>query len=126
VSGLSIFPIIIKCDDKGWSERSFEKAFIEAKPKEKAWFAYDVEIASPTTVVFRVFDMRDSFYGGVGDVSFCVEATVSPELTRPHIEREIHRMAAERRATEIEAYEARLVARYADEIREALSLVRKP
>jgi hypothetical protein len=120
----NLFPISLRCNDKGWSEHSFQNAFMRVRPKDKTWYGYDVEIMSPTDVVFIVYSMADATYGGLGKADYNLQATVSPDLTAPYIDRRIVELAAQRRTAELAAEEARIVEQYANELRAALSLAK--
>lgn len=116
-----VFPIVIGCDHRGWSDFHFQRLFLSNKPDGLIWFAYDVIINSPTEVEFVVYNMADSCYGGVGAKIASFSAVASVDTTRDAIERRIRAIATERRNAELQAAESIIIDGYADDIRAALS-----
>jgi hypothetical protein len=98
------------------SDHEFRSTFIAAKPEGMSWYAYDVEVKSPTLVRFTAYGMRDSCYGGIGEARGSFEVTVAPEVTREAIEREAMRLAKARRRAELRAEEDARIKAYAGEI----------
>lgn len=112
-----IFPISLPCNQKGWSEHAFRKAFMDAKPEGLIWYGYDTIIHSPFQVEFVVYDMHDNVSGGLGKQIANFKATVFEETTRDAIDRRIMALAAARRHRELKQTEDDIIRRYADEIR---------
>lgn len=102
------------------SPREFKDIFL-AKRKElrpdTGWYAYSVEILSPTLVTLHVFDMRDNVYGGVGDRIYTIEnVTVDRKVTAKAIHWRARSLAKERRRKELEDAETALLKSYAQQI----------
>lgn len=64
----------------------FRDEFLAVKPARMHWYAYDVLIKSPTSIVFVVYNMRDNFKGGVGDEIARLKSECSEAKTKPWIE----------------------------------------
>jgi hypothetical protein len=98
----------------------FRPTFLQVRPKDMGWYAYDVEIKSPTEVTFTVRAMRDACSGGIGDKIGTLTATVDPALTRKAITNRAMALAAARRASELYAEEQRIILSYAEELLAAI------
>lgn len=117
---MNVFPFTLHCNGKGWSEHRYRDFFLSAKPAGLSWFGYDTILHSRTDIEFVVYDMKDSFYGGLGSVVCRFRSVVPPAVTKEHVEQRIFLLAAERREKELADEEAAIVRRYASEIRRSL------
>jgi hypothetical protein len=95
------------------SSYDFRGVFLANKPAELTWFAYDVVIHSPTRIEFMVYDMRDTFFGGLGNIIANFSATVPATLTLKHMERQAMRLARARREEELLEAERKIMRGYA-------------
>lgn len=113
------FPIELRAFDNGHfieMANSFRPAFLAEKKKGQVWYAFDVSILSPTTVMFTVYGMANMSSGGIGDVIDSFPAKVSSELTRPYILQRSMQLARIRRAEELDRIESEIISKYASEI----------
>lgn len=116
-----IFPITLSCSPLGWSSYAFKPYFMEAKPADLIWYAYDTIIHSQTSVEFVVYDMADNVYGGLGKNIASFKATVPEHATTAAIDQKIAILARARRDAELLASEVAIVNDYAAEIRKSLT-----
>lgn len=94
--GEGIFPINLPATDGyGGGAYGFRGLFLDGKPAEKAWFAYDTNILSPTRIEFVAYGMLDSVWGGIGGESFRFTVDVDEERTHHDIEQRILQLAAD-------------------------------
>lgn len=114
---VDIFPILLACNEKGWSAHAFQRCFYATKPEDLTWFGYDTTILSQTEVEFTVYDMADNATGGLGDKIASFRATVPEELTKEAVDRKILFLALAQRERELRAIEEAIINRYADAIR---------
>jgi hypothetical protein len=98
------------------SAHDFRQAFIKAKPEGVSWYAYDVEVKSPTLVEFTTWGMRCTARGGIGAKGISFEAVVTPDVTRDAMWRHARGLAEQRRMVERMQTEEEIVAAYAAEI----------
>jgi hypothetical protein len=119
-TGYELFPFLLLAEETPHftsSPYAFRPAFLANVPKDLLpYFAFDVEVKSPTHVVFTVYDMRDTCYGGIGKAKGTFEATVDPEITKEFILRQATFVAKRRRADEKRAAEEALIAHYAAQV----------
>jgi len=99
---------------------NFRDAFIEFKPKDMSWYAFDVTIKSPIHLRFTAYGMRSNMVGGIGKRLGEFDGYVKASLTAASIENRIKAMAEDRRRTELELAEAKIIRGYADELRSLL------
>lgn len=117
-----IFPITLLAYERGGA-REFRQLFLDNRPKDQSWYAYDTEILSPTHVKFTVYGMLDMVYGGIGEKRFEFEVTdVAPDITRAAIDQRIRRLACCVRETEIAKAEEAKIDGYASEIRNLMNV----
>ena len=98
------------------SAPDFRQAFLKAKPEGVSWYAYDVEVKSPTLVEFTTYGMRDMCHGGIGARGVSFDAVVTPEVTRDAMWWHARRLAEERRMIERTQAEEEIIAGYTAEI----------
>lgn len=100
---MSIFPFTSYANRRnGASDLKFQKKFLEVKPRDASWFAYDVDILSPNEIEFTVFGMNH-FNGRVGEVLYRIpNVEMEPEQLLPVIKRRILRLATEEYQKRIE------------------------
>ncbi len=65
------FPHTIHCFEFGGgnvvTDPLARKIWQRVRPPEMSWYALDLTLNSPTEVRISVFNIRDNFYGGVGE-----------------------------------------------------------
>lgn len=112
---MSIFPFRQKNIGKDLGSKLFQE-FMRAKPKNMSWYEADAVIHSPTRVVFVVYEMYDSVYGGRGSRIANIDATVPITSTKTAIVRAATADAQEKRTAELAQLEATIVAEYTDKL----------
>jgi hypothetical protein len=123
VTASEIFPILRRAVETPHYTRNppeYREVFKAARPADLRPYAYDVAILSRTLVEFVAYDMRDNFYGGIGQEIGRFRAKVPKRLTKPDVERAILDAAIAQREAELRVAEALIVKGYADQIRAAL------
>lgn len=110
------FPFTIHCRENYHTPFEFRDTWLKIKPAKLTWYAFSVVVESPTQVEFIVFDMKDSYFGGIGNRIGTFKATVSPDVTRKSIIARAAELAADKREKELEAIEARIVGEYTQAI----------
>lgn len=116
-----MFPIFLIADRvRGWSNYEFQPLFLKNKPEDTSWYAFDVEILSPTLVRFIGFDL-DHYYGGVGKEKFRFEVSVDAEMTEKARWAAAQREAHVRRDAELKRIESLIIDDYTKEIFDANS-----
>lgn len=94
-----LFPFtLISSEHNGGVGGYLTPEFLASKPKNLNWFCVDAEIRSSTTVLFVVYDMADSYYGGRGRHIGSYICEVKPERLTRHIKMRAERIAAQYRA----------------------------
>ena len=116
----SVFPFMLHATEKGWSDYNFLSAFMKAKPEKLIWYGYDVIVRSPTEITFRVYNMRDSCYGGLGDKIAEINAEVEAHITGESINNRIMFLAQVMREEALDRIESDAIAKYAEQIRETI------
>lgn len=118
------FPFTLGAWDSGYgwsrSPTDFQGAFMANKPEGLVWYAYDVEVKSPTLVEFTVYDMACNVKGGIGRKIAEFGATVEPWVTQTAIEARVKVLAQAVRDRELARQEERKVEGYADDLKRAL------
>lgn len=115
------FPFTLRAQETlnyTYSPHAFREAFLSAKPEGMSWYAYDVIVRSPTKITFVVYDMRDMTYGGIGGEIGRVDWIVDPKITGQAMNDRMFALARDVRQQELEAAEMKVVAGYADQIRD--------
>ena len=110
------FPFTVHCAENYHTPFEFKDTWMKIKPAKLTWYAYSVEVKSPTEIEFIVFDMKDNYFGGIGAKIGTFKATVTPDVTRKSIIARAARLAADKREQELEAEEARIVGQYTHDI----------
>lgn len=106
------FPFTIHCTNSCTQPYGYYGTWMKTKPEKLVWYAYSVEIKSPTQIEFIAYDMRDSYFGGIGRKIGTFKATVTPDVTRKSIIARATDLAADKRQQELEAEEARIIGEY--------------
>ena len=108
-----MFPFVIACYDTGykwvWMDRNFEAAWRTVRPKDFGWYCYDVIIHGPTQVEFVVYDIANSFSGGIGAEIGRFKADVDAALTKDPIHAEAYRKVKWARQVELDRAEEALL-----------------
>lgn len=108
---MSIFPIRLKSVG---GERELNRLFIQTKPKDMIYYAFDTIIHSAKEIEFIVYDMDKSFFGGggVGKELHRYKVQCDPLLTQQPIENRLYQIAMERRAKELDKIEQDMIEKY--------------
>lgn len=104
------FPIEIPCSYiHGHSCMEFRDEFLAVRPANMHWYAYDVIIKGPTSIVFVVYNMRDNLRGGVGDEIARLKSECSEAKTKLWIEAHAFNLALKKLDAFILAIKYKLV-----------------
>lgn len=100
------------------SESAFKDLFYSTKSKDMVWYAYDVHILSTNQVEFIVYDMRDSFHGGIGKEIGRYKVFCETKLTDKFIDKRLMEIAVDRRRNELEQIEQDIIDSYYKEAKQ--------
>jgi hypothetical protein len=89
------FPVRIHCSDKyGWADcpKLAKALWLRLRPElapNLIWYGADMEILSPTSVKLFIYEMEDTFYGGIGKKIFETVVTDFTPVEKAMLERDV-------------------------------------